>query len=241
MKICISRKRTGIRVIRGDIMENILAPSILAANFADMSSEFRILEKGGVKWLHVDVMDGLFVPNISLGLTVISSIRKATDMFFDVHLMIVDPIRYIDEFAKAGADLISFHLEATEDADAVIDKIRAAGKKVGIVIKPKTPTEALLPYVEKVDDIMIMSVEPGFGGQSYIPESTQKIAEVRAMTMEKNPDCMIEVDGGVTFANIPEIMGAGANVLVAGSAVYKGDIAANLQKFKEVFPGCLAE
>ena len=222
-------------------MENIIAPSILSANFADMASDFRILEKGGVKWLHVDVMDGLFVPNISLGLTVISSIRKATDMFFDVHLMIVDPIRYIDEFAKAGADLISFHLEATEDADAVIDKIRAAGKKVGIVIKPKTPTEALLPYVEKVDDIMIMSVEPGFGGQSYIPESTKRIAEVKAMAMEKNPECLIEVDGGVTFANIPEITDAGANVLVAGSAVYKGDIAANLLKFKEVFPGCLAE
>jgi ribulose-phosphate 3-epimerase len=222
-------------------MENILAPSILSANFADMASDFRILEKGGVKWLHVDVMDGLFVPNISLGLTVISSIRKATDMFFDVHLMIVDPIRYIDEFAKAGADLISFHLEATEDADAVIDKIRAAGKKVGIVIKPKTPTEALLPYVEKVDDIMIMSVEPGFGGQSYIPGSTERIAEVKAMAMEKNPECLIEVDGGVTFANIPEITDAGANVLVAGSAVYKGDIAANLLKFKEVFPGCLAE
>ena len=186
-------------------------------------------------------MDGLFVPNISLGLTVISSIRKATDMFFDVHLMIVDPIRYIDEFAKAGADLISFHLEATENADAVIDKIRAAGKKVGIVIKPKTPTEVLLPYVEKVDDIMIMSVEPGFGGQSYIPGSTKRIAEVKAMAMEKNPECLIEVDGGVTFANIPEITGAGANVLVAGSAVYKGDIAANLLKFKEVFPGCLAE
>lgn len=222
-------------------MENILAPSILSANFADMASDFRILEKGGVKWLHVDVMDGLFVPNISLGLTVISSIRKATDMFFDVHLMIVDPIRYIDEFAKAGADLISFHLEATENADAVIDKIRATGKKVGIVIKPKTPTEVLLPYVEKVDDIMIMSVEPGFGGQSYIPGSTKRIAEVKAMAMEKNPECLIEVDGGVTFANIPEIIGAGANVLVAGSAVYKGDIAANLLKFKEVFPGCLAE
>ena len=222
-------------------MENILAPSILSANFADMASDFRILEKGGVKWLHVDVMDGLFVPNISLGLTVISSIRKATDMFFDVHLMIVDPIRYIDEFAKAGADLISFHLEAAEDADAVIDKIRAAGKKVGIVIKPKTPTDALLPYVEKVDDIMIMSVEPGFGGQSYIPGSTERIAAVKAMTMEKNPECLIEVDGGVTFANISEITGAGANVLVAGSAVYKGDIAANLMKFKEVFPGCLAE
>jgi ribulose-phosphate 3-epimerase len=162
-------------------------------------------------------------------------------MFFDVHLMIVDPIRYIDEFAKAGADLISFHLEATEDADAVIDKIRAAGKKVGIVIKPKTPTKALLPYVEKVDDIMLMSVEPGFGGQSYIPESTERIAEVKAMTTEKNPECMIEVDGGVTFANIPEITGAGANILVAGSAVYKGDIAANLLRFKEVFPGCLAE
>ena len=205
-------------------MENILAPSILSANFADMASDFRILEKGGVKWLHVDVMDGLFVPNISLGLTVISSIRKATDMFFHVHLMIVDPIRYIDEFAKAGAVLISFHL-----------------KKVGIVIKPKTPTEALRPYVEKVDDIMIMSVEPGFGGQSYIPGSTERIAAVKAMTMEKNPECMIEVDGGVTFANIPEITGAGANVLVAGSAVYKGDIAANLLKFKEVFPGCLAE
>ncbi len=227
--------------MKGEVMENILAPSILSANFADMASDFRILEKGGVKWLHVDVMDGVFVPNISLGLTVIESIRKATNLFFDVHLMIIDPIRYIDAFAKAGADLISFHLEATDDADAVINKIRAAGKKVGIVIKPKTPTDALISYVEKVDDIMIMSVEPGFGGQSYTPESTRRIAEVKAMTMEKNPECMVEVDGGVNFENMAEIIEAGANVLVAGSAVYNGDIAANLEKFRVGFPGCLTE
>lgn len=216
-------------------MQHILSPSLLSGNFACLAPQFKELSESGVRWLHLDVMDGVFVPNISMGLTVISSIRKATDLFFDTHLMIVDPIRYIKDFADAGADLINFHLEAAEDPEAVIREIRAVGKQAGITIKPGTPVEALRPFVNLVDLILIMSVEPGFGGQSYIPASTQKVADLRKMIDESGSHVKIEIDGGVTPKNAEEILLAGADILVAGSAVFKNSISENVKSFSEIF------
>lgn len=215
-------------------MEYILSPSLLAADFGDLKSVFGALEKGGTRWLHLDVMDGVFVPNLSMGITVISSIRKSTDMFFDVHLMITDPIRYVEAFADAGADLINFHLEACDDPVAVIEAIRKTGKKVGITIKPNTPVKDLAPYLELVDMILIMSVEPGFGGQSFIPSSTEKVRELRAMLDARGLKKDIEIDGGIGFGNIREVLDAGCNIAVIGSAVFRGDIAESVEAYNAI-------
>lgn len=210
-----------------------LAPSMLSADFKHLDEEIRAIEEGGAHYLHIDVMDGLFVPSISFGMPVIKSIRSATDMVFDVHLMIVDPIRYVAEFAKSGADLITFHLEAAEDPQAVIDEIRRCGCRAGISIKPKTPFEDVIPYMDKVDMLLVMTVEPGFGGQKMMPETLEKVRAARTYITENSLTTDIQVDGGVKYDNIGLPLEAGANIIVAGSAVFGEDTLGETRKFCE--------
>ena len=198
-----------------------VAPSILSADFARLGEEIDTISSAD--YLHFDVMDGVFVPNISVGIPVLESVRKYTDMFIDVHLMITKPLRYIDEFARAGADLIVFHVEA-DSADNVkktIEAIKAAGKKAGISIKPGTPAEDIRKYIKDLDLVLVMTVEPGFGGQSFMEDQLGKIAAVRAMIDDINPGCELEVDGGIGRETGKKAVSAGANVLVAGSGIFK--------------------
>ncbi|MCR4651690.1 MAG: ribulose-phosphate 3-epimerase [Lachnospiraceae bacterium] len=214
--------------------KNILSPSILSADFCHLGEDIQKAVEGGAEYIHIDVMDGIFVPQISFGMCVQKSIRKCTDKVFDTHLMITEPIRYVEEFASIGSDIITVHLEACEDVAATLKKIRESGCKAGLSIKPATKTEELKPYLELVDMILIMSVEPGFGGQSYIETSTAKIAETRAMIDESGLDIDLEVDGGINKENVSMVLEAGANVIVAGSAVFKDDIRQNAADFARI-------
>ena len=189
------------------------------------------MEQAGAKYLHIDVMDGVFVPDISFGMPVISSIRKCTDIVFDVHLMIDRPERYIKEFADCGANLINFHLEATEDVVGTIQRIRFLGRKAGITISPQTAAKAVEPYLKLVDMVLVMTVKPGFGGQKMIPECLDKVREVRSMVLEKGLRTDIEVDGGIRLDNVELALEAGANIIVSGSAVFKNRISDNVAGF----------
>lgn len=213
---------------------NILSPSILAADFWKLGEQIKEVERAGAPYLHIDVMDGRFVPSISFGMPVITSIRKCTDIFFDVHIMIEEPERYAAEFVACGANMVTFHIEATEDVDKTIAIIREAGAKVGISIKPGTSVEVLEPYLDKIDMVLVMTVEPGFGGQKYMEACTEKIRQTRRMITEKGLDVDVQVDGGITIDNVHVVLEAGANVVVAGSAVFKNDIEENVKNFLKV-------
>ena len=199
----------------------IISPSVLAADFSRLGEEVRKIELAGAKYVHLDVMDGIFVPNISFGIPVIASLRKCSDIIFDVHLMITEPQRYIKDFADAGADIITIHYESCDDPSAVIDAIKALGVRAAVSIKPATPASVLFPILKKLDMVLVMTVEPGFGGQKMIPEALDKVKEIRSYAIENGVDIDIQVDGGITPENLKYATSAGANVIVAGSAIFR--------------------
>lgn len=211
-----------------------VSPSMLACDFTKYGAEIEKITNAGAEYVHLDVMDGVFVPNISFGIPLVEAARKVTDAVLDVHLMIVEPEKYIEQFAKAGADIIVFHYEATNNHQEVIDKIHALGKKAGMSIKPATPTFVLEPFMNTLDLVLIMSVEPGFGGQKLIPETIEKVAQVKEMRQVLGAELEIEIDGGLTAENAHLAKDAGVDVIVAGSAVFKAENTAEvIAKLKE--------
>lgn len=215
-------------------MNYILAPSILAADFNNLGEEMKKTERNGARYIHFDVMDGMFVPSISFGMPVLKSIHDTTEQIMDAHLMVQEPIRYIEAFKEAGADIVTIHLEACENVEKTIAKIRECGMKVGLSICPETSEKEVEHLLSKIDMLLVMSVHPGFGGQKFIPESLDKIRAIRKMIEEQGLNVDIQVDGGIYLTNVREVLDAGANIIVAGSAVFKGDPAQNTKEFMEI-------
>lgn len=214
----------------------MLSPSILSADFKALGEDIKLLEKFGADLIHIDVMDGMFVPNISFGIPIMKSIKDITKVPFDVHLMIEDPSRYIEDFVNAGADIITIHYESDRHLDRTINYIKSFGVKAGIAVNPATPISAIKHLISLVDMVLVMSVNPGFGGQKYIKYASEKIKEVKELAEIYNKDLLIEVDGGIGIENIKEVVESGANVIVAGSAVFKnGEIEKNIRDLKEGF------
>ena len=213
---------------------NYLAPSILSADFWELGKQIEEIGNAGAQYVHIDVMDGVFVPSISYGMPIVSCVRPRTDMFLDVHLMVTKPERYVEEFVKCGADSVTIHVEACECVEDTLKKLRSLGAKAAIALNPGTPVIEILPYIDMVDMVLVMTVNPGFGGQAYIPECTDKIREVRAIIDERKLDVKLEIDGGVNIDNLEMNLEAGADVIVAGSAVFKGNITEKTKAFLEI-------